>query len=205
MPKPIRRNAQTAADFALQIRAAWQKQVQSILETGQLLIRAKETLAHGEFYGMIKGELPFGTGTADMLMAIARHPVLSNPKFTCDLPPLWYPLYRLIQLPDTELKSMLGDGKINAELKGKDVETIIQEFREKGLYKFDDIPQALNTLLKFIGKWPDPRSIADSVFDVMEESDHTLDLDDFAKVPGWLTNLHSACVARSEKQTEEVG
>jgi hypothetical protein len=195
------RNAQTAADFNVQISTAWQKQVQSILETGHLLIKAKEQLAHGEFQKMIRGELPncqklpFGTGTANMLMAITRHPVLSNSKFSCDLPPLWYPLYRLTQLPHEELQAMLDDGRIHPELKGREIERIIQAFREQGLYKWDQIPQALNTLIKFIDRWPDPSSIAGFVYEEMEEGDHTLDLDDLAKIPQWLTDLHSACVA----------
>jgi hypothetical protein len=202
------RNAQTAAEFNVQAGAAWQKQIESIVETGRILIEAKETLAHGEFYPMIRGELPnckklpFGTGTADMLMAIARHPVLSNPKFTKDLPPLWYPLYGLTSLPDEELEAMLKDGRINAELKGKEIREIIQAFREEGLYRFDQIPEALNTLLKFRTKHPDPSRIARFVLEEMAEGDHTLDLDDFAKVPPWLSDLHSACVASGQKLAE---
>ena len=37
--------------FALQIATAWQKAVSSIIETGQLLIKAKEELKHGQGAG----------------------------------------------------------------------------------------------------------------------------------------------------------
>ncbi len=205
---PDGRNAQTAAEFNVQASTAWQKQVESILETGCILIEARKQLDHGQFYKMIEGKLPgckklpFGTGTANMLMAIARHPVLSNPKFSSDLPPLWYSLYGLAQLPNDELEAMLQDGRINPELKGREIEALIQAFREEGLYKWDEIPEALNTLIKFINKWPDPNSIGRFVLEEMDEGEHTLYLDDFAKVPQWLSDLHSACVACRQKHAE---
>ena len=76
--------------------------------------------------------------------------------------------------PDEELEAMLKDGRINAELKGKEIREIIQAFREEGLYRFDQIPEALNTLLKFRTKHPNPSRIARFVLEEMAEGDpHT--------------------------------
>src|SRR5216684_7762077 len=89
--------------FAKKIQTAWQKAVSSILETGRLLIQAKQELAYGEFLLMIEERLPFGARTAQMLMRIAEHPVLSNTKFISHLPPSWGTLHRLTQLPEKAL------------------------------------------------------------------------------------------------------
>jgi hypothetical protein len=61
------------AEWTSRIAAAWQKGVEAILETGRLLIEAKAALRHGEFKSMIQLKLPFNPGTAQRLMAIARH------------------------------------------------------------------------------------------------------------------------------------
>ena len=81
---------ETADDWAHSINRAHTGTVNSILETGALLIQAKAALPHGEFSRMfvdsekrvgrppVDMPLPFGRGTADRLMAIADHPNLSK-------------------------------------------------------------------------------------------------------------------------------
>jgi|tagenome__1003787_1003787.scaffolds.fasta_scaffold10945304_1 hypothetical protein len=75
MNTSIQEAAQTAAtaqkNWGEQISAAWQKQVSAILATGHLLLSAKIELGHGRWLRMAKNELPFGTSTANKLMAIA--------------------------------------------------------------------------------------------------------------------------------------
>ena len=67
---------QIIRDYKLKITAAWQKQVPSIIETGQYLIEAKEALGHGEWGKLFEGDnkLSFSINTAQKLMKIARHP-----------------------------------------------------------------------------------------------------------------------------------
>src|SRR5690349_19379128 len=79
-----REGQNVAAEYAKRITAAWLKSVESILETGRLLVEAKAALDHGQwlkmFSGMFeRGNVPFGVRTAQMLMAIAEHPVIGNP------------------------------------------------------------------------------------------------------------------------------
>jgi hypothetical protein len=65
----------TAANL---IKAIWQGQVESIVETGRVLIAAKEQLDHREWLLMFELErMPFGRQTAEKLMTIARDPVIS--------------------------------------------------------------------------------------------------------------------------------
>jgi Protein of unknown function (DUF3102) len=100
------------------IAAAWRRGVESIIQTGQRLIEAKEDpdLPHGEFTAMIESELPFGPRTAERLMAIARNPVLSNPTHVSVLPPSWGTLYELTKLDDELLLQKIEAGEITPEV-----------------------------------------------------------------------------------------
>lgn len=103
------------------IAAAWGKQVESIIETGRMLIEAKEELGHGVFESMVQTELPFGPRTARMLKTIAEHRILANRKHVSDLPPSWGTLYQLAQLPDEVLIAGLKDGLIHPKLERSEV------------------------------------------------------------------------------------
>jgi hypothetical protein len=173
----------TADDYARQIKSIWQKAVESIIETGRLLIKAKTALkdkqGHGKWLSMFdesnKNKLPFGERTAQMLMEIAEHPILSNPKFTSVLPASWYTLYRLTKLPDDELTTILADGTITSDTTSKDADKIIEKLREDGLYLYSRVTEALNILIRFMEKWPDASFIAAYVFDEMERVGYRFD------------------------------
>jgi hypothetical protein len=98
------------------IRGAWQKCAESIIETGRLLNAAKDELEHGSFLEMVRSKLPFGPDTAERLMAIARHPVLSDSAHAPILPPSWMTLYEL-----TKLDAKLGKGTLRRKIKGGQV------------------------------------------------------------------------------------
>ena len=70
----------TRDDFAAAITCRWQETVRGCTDVGGLLLKAKDSLPHGEFVQMVRDQLPFGWRTANMLMAIARHPVLADSK-----------------------------------------------------------------------------------------------------------------------------
>jgi hypothetical protein len=194
--KRIGRNGKvtrTADDFAERITSAWQKAVASIIETGRLLIEAKNALDHGEFGKMIEDKLPFGWRTAQRLMEIAEHPILSKATHVSHLPPSWGTLYELTKLPERELTDMLADGRINCETERKEVEQIADKIRLAGLYLYERVPESLNVLIAFMRKWPDASTLASHVLDDMEEGDHALDLDDVIKLSSWVAKLQAAC------------
>jgi hypothetical protein len=114
---------------ATRINQAWQKAVSSIIETGQLLIDAKEgknKLQHGEFTKLFDpqiGKLPFSERTAQQLMQIARHAVLANPSYRSALPPHWRTLAILSRAPGEQLEQWLADKTVTAET--EQVEAIV--------------------------------------------------------------------------------
>jgi hypothetical protein len=110
---------QDVRDHSIKIKASWQKAVSSILETGNLLIEAKAALPHGKFSKLFDkeiGDLPFGLDTAQLLMKIARNPVLANPDYSRLLPPYWRTLSILSRAKTKQLERWIADGTVTAEL-----------------------------------------------------------------------------------------
>jgi hypothetical protein len=110
--------------YADRIAATWQKATGSIIETGALLLEAKDKVEHGEFEEMIERESPFGPRAARMLMDIARNPILSDRNHGSVLPPSWRTLYELTRVPADVLIAKIEDHTINPEMERKDVKVI---------------------------------------------------------------------------------
>ena len=111
----------TRDDFASAIAQRWQDSVVAIIVVGKLLLGAKVTLSHGEFEPMIRDRLPFGESTAQRLMAIANHSILSKAAHVQLLPPSWGAVYELTKIPDAPLQLMLCDGTIHPDIQRSEV------------------------------------------------------------------------------------
>lgn len=101
---------------ARRIARRWQEGVEAILDCGQLLVDAKRELPHGDFRRMVEELLPFSTRTAQMLMAVARHPWIGNAKHASLLPPHWYTLYELSRLPEDALERAASEGILRPDM-----------------------------------------------------------------------------------------
>jgi hypothetical protein len=119
-----------AFTWADRISEAWQKSTTAIIETGRLLIQAKDGLERGQWLQMIQAELPFNQRTAQRLMAIAQHPVLSNTTHVSHLPSSWGTLYELTKLPESQFKAKLSDGTINPKMERRDVAALLPNARK---------------------------------------------------------------------------
>jgi hypothetical protein len=149
------RPPRTRQEFARLITAAWNRQVSTIVSAGRLLREAKtgpNKLPHGEFLDMFRRnsetgrrDLPFGERTAQKLMAIARHPVLSDPSHESHLPPHVETLYLLTKLPQDQLEQMLTDGTITAETERKEVEKLVAECKDR----YRKVVDAFEVLITF--------------------------------------------------------
>ena len=74
----------------------------------------RAALPHGEFESMVESEeVPFGTRTAQRLMAIAEHSILSKRAHVHVLPPAWGTVYELTKAPDQAIRLWLTDGTIH--------------------------------------------------------------------------------------------
>src|SRR5262249_19728146 len=111
--------------FAMKIEAAWQKAVGSIIETGRLLNEAKDKVNRGDWLKLVK-HLPFSERTAQMLMAIAANPILSNPNHGSHLPPSWRTLYELTKLPAEVLVAKIEDHTVNSGMERIHAQVIVE-------------------------------------------------------------------------------
>ena len=169
--------------YAAAITAAWYKTIEGIIEAGQLLNRAKAELGHGNFQTLFQDrKVPFGERTAQRLMAIAEHPILTNPTHASALPRSWTTLYALTALPERELEVMLVEGRINSETGRPEVEEIASKIRDTELQAA--VIESLSKLAKAIERWPDAAELAPNL------SVH--DLGDLAKLSAWITSLQLA-------------
>jgi hypothetical protein len=130
-------NAQGWAD---RINTDVQRSVAAILKVGQDLIAAKAELSHGAWERMFtgyKGKSPverpilFSVRTAERLMYIAKHPVLTKSANVSLLPPDRSTLYELAALDTKILSSALKDGRIHPGMELKDVGRLYQAAGEK--------------------------------------------------------------------------
>lgn len=134
--------------------------------------------------------LPFGERTAERLIKIAEHPILSNPTHVSKLPPSWGTLYEMTRLPDRELEEMLAEGKINCDTERKEIDEFVKRVRGEGIYFYDRVTQALTMLIPFVKKWPD--NIPDEIFDEILNGKHAISDTDLDNVSTWICNLHVA-------------
>ena len=116
---------------AEKIAVAWNKQIPSIIETGQALIDAKEELEHGSFEAMVQSKLPFSKTAAKMLRAVAAHKIISNSHHGDYLPASWRTLYELTKLPEDILLHALKDGRVHPKMERKDVKALRPDAKDK--------------------------------------------------------------------------
>jgi hypothetical protein len=165
----------TAEQWADRIRTQLGQSVEAILEVGRLLQQAKAALVHGEWGRMFsEGLLPLSPRSAQRLMAIADHAVLSNTTHGSHLPPSWRTLYELTKLPVPVLKNALKDGVITPDMPRKAVAALGRAPRREeatdGLVTLEPISRssedalwrrvrvAIRPVIKLMLEWPDDHS-----------------------------------------------
>lgn len=95
--------------------------VRTVIETGLLIQQAKEDLKVRFQRELVKQKLiPFSPRAAEMFMAIARHPVLSDANYSSHLPPHWPTLHELSRVRDAEqMLALIASGKIHPDMTRK--------------------------------------------------------------------------------------
>jgi hypothetical protein len=119
-------NRLSVDEWAEIIRADLGRAVEAIIATGEHLREAQRQVDHGEWLPLL-GRVGIGPRMAQMLMAIADHPVISNANHGSHLPPSWRTLYQLTKLPDATLEARIADGTINPDVTRKAVEALVSE------------------------------------------------------------------------------
>lgn len=132
-------------DYVKRIGAALGTAVESFIAVGKVLTEARNNLPHGQFEDMVVTDLGMDPSTAQRLMKIAAHPVLSKPAHGQDLPPSWRTLYELTKVPEPKLLAKLKDGTINPQMERKDVKPLQPAGKDKQKFKTTDDPEEETT------------------------------------------------------------
>jgi hypothetical protein len=116
----IRNEPQAAEDYVATINHLWRQAQGTFLEIGKLLIRAKDTLAHGEYTEAVEARLPFSGRTAYQLREAARWAMemdrLQAISLT-QLPGAYSTIYLLSTLDRSSLERAKHDGLIRPDLR----------------------------------------------------------------------------------------
>jgi hypothetical protein len=109
--------------WAGEINERLSRAVGEVIDAGRLLLEAKARLRHGDWARLFQGHpdavpnaVPVSVNTAQRLMAIARHPILSNPAHAQRLPRSWTTLYELTKIDGPTLREGLAEGRIHPGL-----------------------------------------------------------------------------------------
>jgi hypothetical protein len=107
---------QRAEEYVSEISRLWNRAQGAFLEIGCLLIRAKDTLPHGEYVAAVEAELPFSARTAYQLREAARWAIGGTVPLE-RLPGSYSTVYLLSTLEPLLLKEAEKDGLIRPGLK----------------------------------------------------------------------------------------
>jgi len=158
------------------------KSVESIIDVGRLLVKAKADLVHGEWLRMFNDSLvPFTISTAQRLMKIAAHPQLSNTAHVQHLPPSWGTLYELTKVEPTRLKNAFRDGVITPDMPRKAVQDLVVRDQRRDERQPTPIPAGVFRLLYADPPWRYEHVETESR--AIENQYPTMDLDAICALP----------------------
>jgi hypothetical protein len=114
----------TKAQWVDKIADAWARRVTGFVETGKVLFAAKKDLTVGEWLHLVNNDLQLEPKTARCLMAIAAHPIISNPQYASFLPAEWEVLYELSKIDADTLREFLEHGEVSPRTERKDARVL---------------------------------------------------------------------------------
>ena len=111
-PQPTRagRSSPTGKRF----KESYGKTVGAVVETGKLIIEAKEALgaSFSELEAHLEEELRFSSSVLSMFSTIAANAVIQNPENWCHLPNGYNTLYHLTQIEEAKFAELIKTGKV---------------------------------------------------------------------------------------------
>lgn len=147
-------NALSLEEFTVAIRASWNKAIESVIETAQMVKRAEDQLDWkqlGELKRRLEQERIMSRPTFSKLAKIAANPVLTAPENLPRLPHSYATLYELAQYDGAIVQQALEEGTIHAAIRHKDVETVLppREKRERNQLTFKRAKSKISVSIRF--------------------------------------------------------
>ena len=115
-------------DYRREITALWHDAAEKFLLIGRYLVRAKESLPHGEFQDLVERKLPFGYQVARQLKTVAEK-VDAGYIPIAQIPKSYSTAFVLVTMSKDELHQAEGRGLVRADVKRNALLQFLKEIR----------------------------------------------------------------------------
>jgi hypothetical protein len=118
--RAVSQSPQSPDDYVQAIEQLWSRAQNAFLDIGRLLIRAKESLPHGEYTSAVEDRLPFASRTAYQLREAARWALEMERRKTITLdrlPNSYSTIYLLSTLDPPTYEAAEHEGIVRPDLK----------------------------------------------------------------------------------------
>ena len=116
----VEHEPQRPEEYVTEIQRLWSRAQKTFLDIGRLLIRAKETLPHGEYTTAVEERLPFSSRTAYQLREAARWAIEMDRRQAISierLPSSYSTIYLLSTFDEPTLQAAEQAGLVKPELR----------------------------------------------------------------------------------------
>lgn len=114
-----------------EIKASWQKSINSMIETAQLILEYSFSSEWKNIQKELADRNIMKPSVVSMMLGIANNPVLTNPEYRDKLPLSYNSLYHLSLLEEKEVETRIKDGKINTSFRLEDVRALKKKLEGK--------------------------------------------------------------------------
>ncbi len=124
-------------ELASEVRSCLQRSLSSVLDAGRIILTAKAELPHGSWLPFLE-MAGINERTAQRLMTVVQHPLLSNPDRCSDLPGSMRALAELARLDEEELLPLIEAGAITPDLTVRGAQELVRSAGASGPELEDD-------------------------------------------------------------------
>jgi hypothetical protein len=124
-----------------QVKAAWRKSIEGIVETGRLLLLGHASIPPAEFDELVPHEFGFSASMARKLMVIAKDERITNCAIWHKLPRAWTTVYELTKLDNKTFDGMLREGRINSSMNKLVAERAVRFEKQRKGVQLNKLPK----------------------------------------------------------------
>ena len=175
----MKNNTLSLDEFTVAICASWNKAIESVIETAQMVNRAEEELDRKQLKQLkqrLEQDRVMSGPTFSKLAKIASNPVLTAPENLSRLPHSYATLYELSQHDTAAVQKALEQGKIHAAIKHKEIADALPRRKPNRLVTHGSTDK-IRVAIRFSANDGDiPEDLLRRLHDVLEEISNYTDV-----------------------------
>lgn len=166
-------------EFSFAIQGSWNKAIESVIETAQMVKRAEDQLDRRDLAQLkrrLEQDRIMSGPTFSKLAKIAANAVLTAPDNLPRLPPSYATLYELAQHDEKEVQDALDRGALHAAIKNREILNVFPK-RASGRMTMNTSQDKLTVAVKFTAvRGTVPDDLLQRLNDVLSEIDQFVDV-----------------------------